>query len=109
MRYKVTKQYARGAESQFAQFTEINEAKFFVEAKLQADAALNVKVIYRIFEVTELVAEYDPSQPGTTSSQTSGTQGKSSEASFRPSPLNTTARPAGMTQNWKFDKDDDKK
>lgn len=111
MRFKVTKQYLRGSETQFAQFAEMNEAKFFVETKLEADAALNVKVIYRIFEFTELVAEFDPAHPNAGASQSStDAQGKSSEASFRPTPLSTTARPAGMPQNWRVDnKDDDKK
>ena len=108
MRFKVTRQYLRGTETQFAQFIELNEAKFFVEAKLEADLALNVKVTYRIFELTELVVEFDPNNASAAQSS-SGSEGKGSEASFRPTPLSTTARPAGMPQNWSVDKKDDEK
>ena len=33
MRYKVSRQYARGGESQFAQFSELSEARLFIHEK----------------------------------------------------------------------------
>ena|SRR5579862_9867172 len=110
MRFKVTKEYARGGESQFAQFTQVEEARSFIKEKLTDDAALKVRVIYRIYEFTDLLEEFDPDKLGTSSGATqssAGSQGKSSEASFRPTPLSTAPRPAGMPQNWRVDKDKD--
>ena len=109
MRYKVSKQYTRGTESYCAQFSDINDAKFFIQARLADDAALNVKVIYRIYEFTELMQEFDPNKSGESASGGTGSQGKSSEASFRPTPLSSSPRPAGMPQNWRVEKDDEDK
>lgn len=109
MKYKISKQYARGPESFCAQFADVNDAKFFVQARLADDAVLNVKVIYRIYEFTELLQEFDPNKSGESASGAAGSQGKSSEANFRPTPLSTTPRPAGMPQNWREDDEKDKK
>ena len=98
MRFKVTREYAKGGESQFAQFTDLNDAKFLIQAKLADDALLNVKVIYRIVEFGEAIMEFDPAKPGA-----SGGQGNTNEANFRPTPLSTVARPPGMPQNWRKD------
>jgi hypothetical protein len=108
MKYKVSKQYARGPESFCAQFADVNDAKFFIQARLADDAALNVKVIYKIYEFTELLQEFDPANPNAAASGASSS-GKSSEANFRPSPLSVAPRPSGMPQNWRKDDDEDKK
>jgi hypothetical protein len=107
MRFKVTRQFAKGTETHFAQFADLNDAKLFIQAKLADDAALNVKVIYRIEEFTDVIMEFDPDKQGVTTP--GGSQGKTSEANFRPSPLSTSARPPGMAQNWRTDEEDKKK
>lgn len=109
MQYKTTKQYGRGEETTFAEFKELNDAQLFIEkVKLPDDAALNVKVIYRIFEGFDLMKEYDPSKMESSSSSSSST-GKSSTVSFNPTPFNTAPRPAGSPQKWVTDKDDEEK
>lgn len=105
MRYKVSKQYARGPESHFAQFTDLSDAKSFIQTKMEQDVLLNVKVIYKIYEFTELLTEFDSSKPDTTAA---GSQGQSSQSQFRPTPLNTSLRPAGMPKNWKDDEEENK-
>jgi hypothetical protein len=106
MRYKVTRQYDKGIESHFAQLSDLHDAKLFVNAKLAEDAALNLKVIYRILEFTEMVMEFDPTKQNASTTATQGSQGQSNQANFRPSPLSTTARPPGMPQNWREDDDE---
>jgi hypothetical protein len=118
MQYKITKQYGRGSEIQFAQFNELSDAQVFIEKiKLPEDVALNVKIIYRIFEGLDLVKEYDPSKMDTSSgsssqgaseSQGSG-GGKGSKSTFSPTPFNTAPRPAGTPQKWVIDKDEEDK
>jgi hypothetical protein len=111
MAYKVTRQYSRGPEATLQTFKTLEEAKAFAQEKLSADAAMNVKSLYRIYDVIdELLEELDSTNFNLTSasespSDTSGGAGKG--ANFRPSPLSTTARPRGAPQHWS--KDDDKK
>jgi hypothetical protein len=114
MRYKVTKQYARGPQSPCGEFADINEAHSFIEKNLRDDAALNVKVIYRIVEFGDVLKEYDPNKMDITSmqqraAQDQGSQGRSSTASFKPTPFNTTPRPAGSPQGWLKDDEDEPK
>lgn len=107
MHYKVTKQYTRGGESDVAEFNDISDSKLFIEAKIALDASLKVKIIYRLYEMLELIQTFDPDQMDTTGAQGgSGEQGNA--ASFRPTPLNTSPRPAGAPSNWIINpKDDD--
>lgn len=106
MRYKVTKQYARGTETQCAQFDDVNDAKAFIQLKLEQDRALKVSVIYRIKEFTEVIEEFDPARMGDAGQSS---QGQSSSASFRPTPFNTAPKPAGTPQKWTTGDDDEKK
>lgn len=109
MRYKVVKQYGRGPESIFAQFEDVSDARTFVETKLEADAAMKIKVIYRIKEFTEVLEEFDPDKSGTISSGSHSTQGQGTSAGSRPSPFSTAPRPAGMPSKWATSQNDDEK
>lgn len=114
MKYSVKKQYARGSDLAFAEFNELSDAELFIEHKLQVDARLNVKVTYKIYELNEVIATFDPdkvapSTTSTTSTQGQGAQGKSSTASFRPTPFNVTPRPSGTPPKWVKDDEEDKK
>lgn len=109
MQYQVTKQYARDEERACAEFNDLSDAKIFIVAKMEADASLNVKVIYRIFKGMTLIETDDPSQSNAASAS-EGAQGKGSSASFRPTPLNMTPTPRGLPKKWVVDdQEDDKK
>ncbi len=112
MLYKVTKQYARGSDAPVAEFNELNDAKLFIEAKLQADARLKVKITYRLFEGIELLQEFtESSQPASSGGAGQG-QGAQQSSSFQPTPFKTAPRPGGMPQSWIKDsgkKEEDKK
>lgn len=59
MQYKVTKQYARDSESPLAEFNDINDAKLFIEEKIDLDALLNTKIIFRLFDRDHLINEFN--------------------------------------------------
>jgi hypothetical protein len=112
MHYKVTAQYAGARELPGGdQFRHLDAAKAFIVNKLKENAALKIKVIYRLYEWDELLEEFDPAKIDLSAleedSEGEGSQGQGKGASFRPSPLNTSPRPAGMPHS-SF-KDDDKK
>ena len=111
MSYKVKKQYARGAETFCESFKQLADAKKFMNEKLSEDASMSIKVIYRLYDaVDELIEEVDASNfdPASTSGD-QGSQGAGKSAGFRPTPLNTAPRPAGMPHSWIKGEDDDKK
>lgn len=112
--FKVTKQYGRGPETSFdARFPNMQAAKAFVDEKILEDAALNVKAIYRIYDFDDVVGEFDASKMDVSQlapkreESASGSQGKGSTASFRPTPLNTAPRPPGTPQKWMKDEEED--
>ena len=109
-RYKVTEQYGAGKENPVAQFKTEKDARLFFEAKLAADT-MGVKVIVRLLDMDDLLAEQEPGQQSASASSQSsqGGQGQSSTSSFRPTPLNTTPMPKGMPQKWLKDDEDEKK
>lgn len=109
MSYRVTKQYARGSEINCETFKALSEARFYVEKHVVADAAMKVKVIYRIYEFQDLHSEYDSSESDFSGEQSQGSQGKSSGASFHPTPLASAPRPPGMPQNWREEDEEKKK
>lgn len=55
MRYKITKQYAQDIEKLIAEFHGSDDANFFLEKKLIADAEKNIKLIYRLFDDQRLL------------------------------------------------------
>jgi len=107
VRYKVTKQYGRGAETPCAEFEDLNDARLFAENKLQNDAGLALKVVYRISQLGEVIETFDPTLVPASEAGSAG--GKSSAAGFRPTPLNMAPKPTGMPQKWRFDPDEDEK
>jgi hypothetical protein len=116
-RFKVTKQYGRGPETSLdKRFGQLQDAQSFVNEMLIEDVSLNVQATYRIYEFDEVQAEYDSSKVDVSTlapkqtENASGSQGKGSTASFRPTPLNTTPRPPGTPPNWmKNDGDEEEK
>jgi hypothetical protein len=110
MRYKVTRKYTRGPETTCAEFLDLYDAQFFIEKKLSADADLNVKVIYCLFDGDKGIGEFDPNKNDYSSRDERDSQGKGQTSSFRPTPLDMTPRPPGTPPIWiKDDEDSDKK
>ena len=109
MRYKVTRKYARGADTVCAEFLDLYDAQFYVEKKLSADADLNVKVIYCIFDADKCLSVFDPNKTDYSSAPDSDSGGKGNTSSFRPTPLDMTPRPPGTPPIWIKDDEEDKK
>lgn len=112
MHYKVFIQYGRGSDLLSAQFKDLADAKLFIERKLVNDASQHSRVIYRLYDMDVLIKEYDSAKEPVQSDQAAtqqGSQGKGSGASFRPTPFNTTPRPAGTPQKWIIDPDEEEK
>jgi hypothetical protein len=109
-RYKVTEQYGSGKDAPIATFKKDSDAKVFVDAKL-AVLSSSETIIYRIFDLDELVSEHKPGSVDATSTSASsqGSQGQSSSSSFRPTPFNTTPTPTGLPKKWLNDDEDEKK
>jgi len=112
MQYIVKIQYARGPETPLAEFKYVDDAKIFIEQKLRADAALNVKATYLLCEFDEVIDKIGPNRMPASSNQGQAQgdqgQGQGKSVSFRPTPFNTTPRPPGSPPNWmREDKDDD--
>ena len=108
MTYKVTKQFGTNRELDSGQFKTLPEAKKYVQQQVQADAAMKVKSIYRIYEWDDLIEESHSdkivvSAPSGNSDDSHG--GKGSGA--KPSPLSTVPRPPGSPQTWQEYKNDD--
>lgn len=111
MPYKVTKQYGRGLETIAQRFKNIDEAKRFMLQSAESDAAMKVQCVYRLYDFDDVIDTLDSTKidlsSKTTDSSDAGSQGKTSSATFRPSPLQTTPRPPGMpANNWSTDDKD---
>lgn len=113
MHYKVTSQYAGARELPGDQFDDLNKAKEFIQKKMIENAALKLKVIYRLYEWDDLIQEFDPSKMdvSTAGSRESdgGSQGKGKGATFSPSPLQSSPRPPGVPPSSFKDDEKDKK
>jgi hypothetical protein len=107
--YKVAKQYVKGPETETARFDTLNDAKSFISAKLEEDAALRVAVTYNLYEMGELMESFGQGDTAGASAQSQGGQQQASRQSFSPSPLQTTLRPNGMPPSSFKDVDDKKK
>ena len=55
MKYNMTEQYARGEEKPIAEFNELNDAKNFMAKKSSNDEDEGKKVIYRLYDDTNLL------------------------------------------------------
>ncbi|GEM_PF-2194262 len=112
--YKVTKKYQRGVEQSVAQFQDQDDAKLFIEAKMQWDATYKVNATYQLYDFDDLMEEF--SQQGNSSNEDSS-QGQGSQQSsqqvFSPSPLQMAPRPGGIPyssfKDVKDSKNDEKK
>lgn len=112
MLYHVTKQYGHGAEIKCNSFKTLHEAKQFVDENIKAEAAMKIEVVYRIKEFDDVIEAFDSTKLSLHDEPTNESpsdSGKSSEAVFRPSPLQSALKPAGMQQNWVNPKDDEEK
>ncbi len=108
MLFKVTKQYSRGSDIPVAEFNDINDAKSFIEAKIDYDVRVKVKVTYRLFEGMELLDEFSTDQASSGGSQSSSGAGTGQTTRFQPTPFNATPRPQGLPPNWLKDDDNSK-
>lgn len=111
MIYRVTKQFSGGSEQPCQQFKTLDEARVYAADCASKNAALKIKVIYRVYEFDDVLVTLDSSKISTEaegSSDAGAVGGKQSGANFRPTPLQTTMRPAGMPQNWSTPPDEDK-
>lgn len=111
MKFLVSKKYLRGLAVPCAGFMDLNDAKVFIEKKMELDAAVSVKVVYFISRLNETIATYDPETFKLPSSQSDSGSDKTNKAVFRPTPFNTAPRPPGTPHKWvrEEDEDEDKK
>ncbi len=110
MLYRVTQQYQRGGETVIAEFSTAENARIFVQAKLQEDARLKVNTTYRIFEgmdIVEVLGEADVAAGAGGSSVASSGSSARQSSSFQPTPFNMAPRPGGIPHSWL--KSDEKK
>lgn len=110
MIYKVTKQYGKGSETIDKDFQKRSEAEQHALSAAEADAAMKVKVIYRVYEFDDLLQEIDTekltlNEKG--SGQSESASGKGQAVSFKPTPLSTTPRPKGGPEGWVKDTDEE--
>ena len=69
MQYTVTQQFERGEENPIAEFTDSNDAHVFLSKKLAQADLEKLRLIYRIYDDSELVGEINPDQISTAYSQ----------------------------------------
>lgn len=112
--YRVTRQYLRGVErplseeeggDPFAEFKDLPDAEMFIESKLQKDSAMNIKVVYRLFDnlKMEMIRAYSAADFAA-----NGAGGQSATSGFRPTPFNTAPTPRGLPKKWlKTDEDEE--
>ncbi|VVC74938.1 hypothetical protein AQUSIP_02120 [Aquicella siphonis] len=108
MNYLVSKKYLRGAAIPCAEFMDLNDAKLFIEKKLEVDARISVKVDYFISRSNEIIATFEADKILASRTQEDSGAGKGSSASFRPTPFNTAPRPPGTPQKWIKEDDEEK-
>ena len=111
MQYKIYKQFPRDDERLCAQFNDLADAKFFLEKKVEADAALKIKVIYRLYKGHDVIQEISSEESTGSTGGGSGGQGRAaSSTSGAPTPFATAPKPAGVPNRWgSIDKDEDEK
>lgn len=115
MSFKVTQQFGSGRETLSQQFTTLEDAKKHALEFAEQKKSMKIDAIFRVYDMyDDVVATYDTKNLITQSKDSddtdagSSTGGKGQSASFRPTPLATSPRPAGMPQNWRSDPEDDK-
>ena len=60
MKYKMTEQYARGEEKPIAEFNELNDATDFMAKKSSNDEDEGKKIIYRLYDDSDLLHQLNP-------------------------------------------------
>jgi hypothetical protein len=99
--FKVSKE--NSVAHALAAFIDKEDAELFVEDKLTQASEITT---YYIFNKDELITELN--QRVKKQSPVQDSQGRSQTSSFRPTPLNTAPRPAGVPSAWIKDKDEDR-
>lgn len=116
MTYKVTSRFPNDFKDQdIASFKFEEDARFFIEKKLIANASDTMnpnQIIYKLYEFDDLLEEFDPRKtvlPASKASTSVGdAQGQATSSSgFRPSPFNTAPTPAGTAKKWLKDDEDE--
>jgi hypothetical protein len=114
--FKVAAQYARGPEQLIAKFINQDEAKEYIQSKLEKDVGLRVNITYLLYDMGELSETFMPGQvsgSGAQGGSGSGAGGQQQSSGFRPTPLQTSMRPSGMPpssfKDLLKDSSDDKK
>ncbi|EKD70392.1 MAG: hypothetical protein ACD_46C00544G0004 [uncultured bacterium] len=108
--YKVTKQYGRGSEIFAQSFSKLADATSFMQLAVEADAAMKVNVIYRLYEFDEVIKEIDSSKMELAARENSQSgQGKTSGATFKPTPFEMSPRPRSTPPKWLHDEEDKNK
>lgn len=115
MQYTITKMFGTAQSTNpetllEEKFTDLNEAKSFIQEKMKEDSNLKIKSIYRLYnDLDILVEEFDSTKVQMSSQEAeSSSQGKGSGVSFRPTPFNTSPRPGGPPKWLKSDDEEDK-
>lgn len=112
MIYKVTKQFGGGKEQPTQQFKSLEDAKTFATEGAEADAAMKIQAVYRVYEFDDLLETIDSSKITASSKSgdtSSSARGQSSGARFSPTPLEMSPRPKGTAPKvWSDDSKDDK-
>jgi hypothetical protein len=102
--YKVQKKYAKGPEQLVAKFDNLKAAQKFINESLESDASMRVNCTYILYDMGEPMETHDQTTYAVTrnaassssSDNDSSSGGKGSGQHARPTPLQTTLRPAGM-------------
>ena len=101
MKFRVSRQYLRGAESDIAEFVDEIDAKQFVCEKSEKDHQLKVNTVYRLYQGAVLLETFNSSE---VESGGSAGGGKGSSYSSAPTPFSTNLNPGGMPKSWRDDK-----
>lgn len=105
-KYTIKRMYGeRGPETPIASCAEQNDAITLIKAKVADDAGMKLDITYRLYEMGELMQEFNQKNTATTSSVSGGQQQSNA---FRPSPLQTAPRPSGMPASVFRDEKKDK-
>lgn len=110
--YKVLEQYPKGEEQPCATFKNLDDAKFFMQHKVDYFRQMNVNVKFLLYRGFELLEESATTQQGGSSgsaSTDSQGQNKTSSVNFKPTPFNMAPRPTGMPPKWVTDNDEEDK
>jgi hypothetical protein len=104
--FKITKKSAKLNELLVAQFSDLYNARIFVEAICSHNTLNNHDSVYSIFNDDIFLEEWNQEKSGLIKEQTQTSQGQARSITFRPTPFNTSPRPPGSPPPWIKDADD---